>query len=248
MADTAGDSSTTATIAVGGSYTDQFEVRNDHDWIRITLAEGQGVTIKIAKSGSASSLDPDLAMRDAAGRLIVSASNGGPDTINFVADAAGTYYIDATGYNSTGQYTVTVTNYTPPPTQADQWHLPLLGDLAAIWADYTGQGVHVGIYDDGVQYAHHDLDGNYDASRQVVIDGQVLDGAPRDLVADRHGTSVAGLIAAENDGVGTVGVAYGAGITGVAIFDGPANVNGASRSGFYQAVDQSENFDVINHS
>ncbi|MCE7029540.1 S8 family serine peptidase, partial [Jiella sp. CBK1P-4] len=167
--------------------------------------------------------------------------------MTFTATTAGTYYIDAGAWfeGQSGQYTISV-EQDEGITQDDQWHLSKLGNLEAIWAEYTGAGVHVGIYDDGVQYTHHDLDGNYDPSRHVVVDGQVLDPLPPSS-SDSHGTAVAGLIAAENDGVGTVGVAYGSTITGVNIFSGPADINN-NYAGFLQAIDQSENFDVINHS
>lgn len=108
--------------------------------------------------------------------------------------------------------------------------------------------MHVGIYDDGVQRSHPDLSANYDASLHVSVGGEVIDAEYGASVwFSPHGTSVAGLIAAANNGTGTVGVAYGAWITGVTIFSGPADINN-SYEGFIEAIDQSENFDVINHS
>ena len=37
MVDIPGNSSTTRTIAIGGSISDVLETRGDHDWIRIQL-------------------------------------------------------------------------------------------------------------------------------------------------------------------------------------------------------------------
>lgn len=136
-----------------------------------------------------------------------------------------------------------------------QWHLTRLGDLETVWKDYTGDGVSVGIYDSGVQYAHWDLDGNYDASKHVVVDGKVYDGDYRPA-SGPHGTSVAGLIAAERNGQGGVGVAYDANITGVNIFDPYSEddsaegifVNGADLTKFFDSIRQSAKFDVTNHS
>nr|WP_246617091.1 S8 family serine peptidase [Sphingomonas yunnanensis] len=141
------------------------------------------------------------------------------------------------------------------PLAKDQWHLQRLGDLQAVWKDYTGKDVTVGVYDSGVQYAHWDLDGNYDASKQVVVDGKVYDGDYRPA-SGPHGTSVAGLIAAERNGAGGVGVAYGAHVTGVNIFDPYSEddskegifVNGADLTKFFEAVKQSARYDVTNHS
>src|SRR5688572_25608793 len=89
------------------------------------------------------------------------------------------------------------------PLLGSQWHLSMIGRLGfgssastagleRIWADYTGAGVNVGIWDDGVQRTHWDLDGNYDASLQVTISGTLNDGQPL-TGNDGHGTSVAGL-------------------------------------------------------
>ncbi|WAP70325.1 S8 family serine peptidase [Jiella pelagia] len=249
MVDIAGDSSTTASMTVGGTFTDQLEVAFDHDWIAITFEAGQVYSITLDGSGANALYDPYLRLYDATSTLVGSDDDGGfglNSALTFSATTSGTYYIDAGAYGGdSGQYTISVV-LEEGITQDDQWHLSRLGNIEAIWAEYTGDGVYVGVYDDGVQYTHADLDDNYDPSLHVVVDGQVLDPLPPSS-SDSHGTAVAGLIAAENDGVGTVGVAYGATLTGVNIFSGPADINN-NYAGFLQAVDQSENFDVINHS
>lgn len=132
------------------------------------------------------------------------------------------------------------------PLFADQWHFPLLGDIETIWNDFTGVGVAVGVYDGAVDAAHVDLNDNYDPSPQVTdFSGvTVTPGAP-----DFHGTAVAGLIAAEFNGLGGVGVAHGADITGVDIFN-PAvfgYING-DLSDFLHVAGQQTNFDIVNHS
>jgi hypothetical protein len=38
------------------------------------------------------------------------------------------------------------------PLFSSQWHFGLLGDIQTIWNDYTGEGVTIAIYDDGVDY------------------------------------------------------------------------------------------------
>ena len=63
----------------------------------------------------------------------------------------------------------------------NQWHLRNTGQLGGtpgidinvttVWNDYNGSGVHVGVFDDEVEYTHHDLNNNYDASRHVFING-----------------------------------------------------------------------------
>lgn len=142
----------------------------------------------------------------------------------------------------------------------NQWHLGFIGapgfasrpggaDTAGIervWNDYTGAGIAVGIWDEGVQSGHWDLDANYDASRHLAIGDSLNDGQPQS--ADKgHGTAVAGLIAAENNGEGGVGVAYGSRITSVRIFGGADDLN-ADWSRYLQTLDGLGRFDVTNHS
>ncbi len=135
-----------------------------------------------------------------------------------------------------------------------QWHFDYMGDIEKIWEEYSGAGVHVGVYDDGLQYTHPDLAANYDPSLQVYVAGELIDplfstnigGTPSGYPSP-HGTAVAGLIASANNGIGTVGVAWGASLTGVNIFSGLADINGYY-GGFLEAVAQTANFDVVNHS
>ncbi|MDD9907246.1 MAG: S8 family peptidase, partial [Rhodospirillaceae bacterium] len=111
----------------------------------------------------------------------------------------------------------------------NQWHLLNTGqfvgsvagidiDVTDVWDDYTGAGIRVGVVDDGVEYTHHDLNDNYVASGEFDYGGNDSDPFPG--TNDPHGTAVAGLIAAENNGVGTVGVAFDASITAFRIFGG----------------------------
>lgn len=65
-----------------------------------------------------------------------------------------------------------------------------------------GQGVKVAVIDTGVDTAHPDLAG------RVEIGGNYVDTDVEALHSDRHGTQVAGLIAAAaNNGIGIVGIA-----------------------------------------
>jgi subtilisin-like proprotein convertase family protein len=132
----------------------------------------------------------------------------------------------------------------------EQWHLHNTGqsggtagvdlNVLPVWDDFTGAGVHVGIWDDGVQYTHPDLAANYDASRHIPDSGGIHDPLPQDVDSE-HGTSVAGVIAAARNGSGTVGVAYDASITGVDMFYDPdLDLN--------DSLMHLRDFDVTNHS
>lgn len=131
------------------------------------------------------------------------------------------------------------------PLYADQWHFALIGDIETIWNEFTGAGVRVGVFDDGVQYTHPDLAANYDASMHFVFEGVTYDGIAEE-VDEVHGTSVAGLIAAvANNGEGGVGVAHGATITGINIFDSAANDTPAKEQA---QILWAQNFDIMSNS
>ena len=91
------------------------------------------------------------------------------------------------------------------------WHIDAI-NVEGAWADYTGAGVLVAIVDDGVHYWHTDLDDNYNTDIDLDARGGDDDAAAES--GDYHGTWVAGMVAAEANGSGTVGVAYEAEIAG----------------------------------
>jgi len=106
-----------------------------------------------------------------------------------------------------------------------QWHLrnttPGLLDLNivrangvdSLWDDYTGRGINVFVIDDGFDYNHEDLRGNYQTSRDY--DFLNNDADAFGLNNNSHGTAVAGIIGASGEnGVGVVGIAYRANIIG----------------------------------
>lgn len=143
------------------------------------------------------------------------------------------------------------------PLLSTQWHLfdigrlgfgqtDDLGGLERVWADYCGAGVSVGIWDDGVQSAHWDLVPNYDATKEITVNGTLNQGEPT-ATGDNHGTAVAGLIAADDNGQGGVGVAPDAKITCVKIFGGADDINSAW-SRYLLTLDTLGRFDVTNHS
>jgi Ca2+-binding RTX toxin-like protein len=122
--DIAGNSSTTSGISVGSSVSSSIEVSSDHDWFRIELVAGQAITITLTGSGATPLSDPYLRLRDSMGNLLVENDDSGGSlnsSITFTATTTGTYYIDAaayisaTGETSTGDYTLQVRPYSPPP-------------------------------------------------------------------------------------------------------------------------------------
>lgn len=133
------------------------------------------------------------------------------------------------------------------PLFSKQWHFSLLGDIRTIWKEFTGRGVTVGVFDDGLQYTHPDLRPNYLQSLEFQLRGVRMDPAPITLRGEEpnaHGTAVAGLIAAAANGTGGVGVAWGASLTGINYLADPGiyEENGTA------ALAWSRNFDIANNS
>jgi subtilisin-like proprotein convertase family protein len=77
---------------------------------------------------------------------------------------------------------------------------------------YTGAGTRVVVIDDGFDYNHADLAAPYDEFLDFDFDGVDLD--PFGTAGDAHGTAVTGIIGADNNGTGAVGVAFDASLVG----------------------------------
>jgi subtilisin family serine protease/subtilisin-like proprotein convertase family protein len=111
------------------------------------------------------------------------------------------------------------------PLFGAQYHLhERVGNLATLNAvgawdqGYTGAGVLIAVVDDGLQHSHPDITANYRADGSYNFDYNKPDPSPTNMVSDYHGTSSAGVAAARDDGSACgVGVAYRAGLSGVAI-------------------------------
>ena len=116
------DTSTTATVEVGGNATGEIEAWRDHDWFAVELVAGRTYVIDIegADTDAGTLINPVLRrMRDSDGDPIAGTrdNNGGTGrnaSLTFTATETDTYYIEARGYGrKTGTYTVTVTDATP---------------------------------------------------------------------------------------------------------------------------------------
>jgi len=96
-----------------------------------------------------------------------------------------------------------------------QWGLDVVGAEAA-WTQATGDGIVVAVIDTGVDGTHPDLQGKVIEGYDPVTDTTIPAGADSDF--DGHGTHVAGIIAANDDGQGIVGLAPDALIMPIPIF------------------------------
>ncbi|XP_053382988.1 furin-1-like isoform X2 [Mercenaria mercenaria] len=133
---------------------------------------------------------------------------------------------------------------------SDQWHLdpshtPSMG-VYNVWdKGFTGQGVTVGIIDDGIDVTHVDLVDNYDASLSYDYIYGVND--PSHVYASEgHGTNCAGIVAAAKNGQCVIGIAYGAKIPAIRLLD---SVYGSTASDEASAlIHRLENIDIYSNS
>ncbi|HEY3216091.1 MAG TPA: S8 family serine peptidase, partial [Candidatus Eisenbacteria bacterium] len=132
----------------------------------------------------------------------------------------------------------------------EQWNVQAM-ECPAAWAlGYTGSGARVAVLDGGIWSTHVDLDGNLDvAASRSFVPGFAFN---QDVGTFWHGTHVAGIIAAEDNGIGTIGVAPAATIIGVKVLHNGSGTFGQVISGILYAADTQANggagADIINMS
>lgn len=119
------------------------------------------------------------------------------------------------------------------PLAVDQWHLDNRGqsggtvgvdiNILPVWeAGWTGDGVVIGVVDDGLEHAHPDIAPNYVAAGSYDFNDDDPDPNPV-YVGDAHGTAAGGVAAASADGSSCgVGAAYNASLTGLKLIADPA--------------------------
>lgn len=141
-------------------------------------------------------------------------------------------------------------------TQSDEtfanamWNTTAVDAQGAWDAGCTGQGVRVAVLDGGIHNTHIDLNGSVDVARSTsFVPGQPFN---NDTGTFWHGTHVAGIVAARDNGIGTVGIAPGATIVGVKVLHGGSGSFAAVIQGIlYAATPIAEGgggADVINMS
>jgi subtilisin len=116
------------------------------------------------------------------------------------------YVEESALYTAAGDDVESTNSWQVPRIEADQVHRG--GNL--------GTGVKIAVLDTGIDYTHEELDANYRGGYDFVFN----DSNPMDDSYNSHGTHVAGIIAAEKNGTGVVGVAPEADIYAVKVLDG----------------------------
>ena len=115
MVDIPQNDTTTATISVGGTFTDTLELAGDRDWVAVSLLAGHSYTISLTGTGFG---DTFLTLLNASSVVVVSDDDGGPglsSLIVFTPQATGTFYLEARAFGTeTGAYSLEVTENLPP--------------------------------------------------------------------------------------------------------------------------------------
>lgn len=97
---------------------------------------------------------------------------------------------------------------TPSQEYLDSWGVSHIGADVVAQAGIKGTGIKVAILDTGIDYNHPDLAANYKGGYNFVYDNDdPFDDSMSAYVPTGHGTHVAGIIGARDNGTGVVGVA-----------------------------------------
>lgn len=123
----------------------------------------------------------------------------------------------ATVTSPTGSTLTTAASTAVPKTELDRsLGLKRIRADVAHAAGNMGTGIKIAILDTGIDYNHKDLKANYIGGHNFVFG----DNDPFDDNSISHGTHVAGIIAARENGIGMIGVAPKAKILAVKVLDG----------------------------
>lgn len=130
-----------------------------------------------------------------------------------------------------------------------QWSMRTISAPSAWETGATGNGVRVAVIDGGMSANHIDLVNNIDASAShSFVNGLDWFEDSGDLESPfRHATHVAGIIAAADNGIGTIGVAPSATIIALKALDNGSGSFDAVVAAIMYAADEA-NADVINMS
>jgi Ca2+-binding RTX toxin-like protein len=113
----AGDTTTTATIALDGTQSGSIDRDGDHDFFKVTLVSGQSYFFQTLSTGGTGDVDTTITIRNAAGDELAYNDDrtGTYSGVRFTATTNGTYYVDVGGWNDeeTGAYKLNM--ITAPP-------------------------------------------------------------------------------------------------------------------------------------
>ncbi|MDW7727744.1 MAG: S8 family serine peptidase [Candidatus Methanoperedens sp.] len=129
--------------------------------------------------------------------------------------------IDAMKNNPRIKYVVNNTKYEMSDEYTSSWGVQYIGSQNVHNQDVNGAGINITVLDTGIDYNHPDLTGNYKGGYDFVFnDADPWDDNCLSYYKTCHGTHVSGIIAAENNGLGIIGVAPKSNIYAAKVLDG----------------------------
>lgn len=131
------------------------------------------------------------------------------------------------------------------PLSRYQWHLyPDVGaNVFPVWNSWNGSGIKVAVFDQGIDSTHPDLNDNLLSALGRRASNLTAGGDPVSA-SDNHGTPVAGVIAAEANGLGVIGVAPKASLVSIYSTLSYSTLGLEAINAFKYA----QSFDVLNNS
>ena len=231
-------------IRLGGSYGGRVDSSSADDYFGLTVTEDSWVKLRALVKGSVDlTVTVSDASDQEVYAFVIEHSHWkkihqayiGFEAFTFLTPGTYVFHVSEVTPGSGGPYTLQVSSSSgdqrlqqrcsrlpsllSEPLSGCQWHLKNTGDVQAggagkdinveaAWTTTKGEGVTVAVIDGGFQVDHPDLRENTLATLNHTPAAGFLD------LRQSHATSIAGLIAARDNGFGTVGVAPRASIYG----------------------------------
>ncbi len=250
-----GDTTATATLLrLGEARGGDIASTSDVDHFRFEVTETTDIVVRavvavgVSISGALLDADGNAVTVSTASDAVFSATRltVGTYYIKVTASSTGNYTILALADPSYHRFAALCEGVATPASITDplygcQWHLNNAGqrkggvsdediNVEAVWAaGILGAGINVAVVDTGMDADHEDLSANVEATRNH--DYTAKEGEdPTDIYNpdNNHGTAVAGIIAARDNGLGVRGVAPRATIYGYNFIQAPTDENMAN--------------------
>jgi serralysin len=114
----AGDSSTTGSLALGGTVNGIIDTNGDHDWYAVQIVAGQSYFIRTLNTGGGADVDTFISLRNSAGTVLASNDDGAGSPYSltrYLVATTGTYYVDVGAYENSGTGAFRLSLETAPP-------------------------------------------------------------------------------------------------------------------------------------
>lgn len=129
--------------------------------------------------------------------------------------------IDAMKNNPRIKYVINNTKYEMSDEYTSSWGVQYIGSQNVHNQDVNGAGINISVLDTGIDYNHEDLKDNYKGGYNFVFDNaDPWDDNCLSIYKTCHGTHVSGIIVAESNGLGIIGVAPRSNIYALKVLDG----------------------------